>query len=197
MNAIHRLVEQHAASAGDSRAIVDGANVLTYRELNALGNAVARHLMAAGFRRRGHANICLPLGGHLAAALLGVLKAGGSYTWFEPTNHRTVRQLSIGAGFGVDASSFTEVDLADAFTDRNPGPNLPILTRSSDIACVLADEDGCPSVMVPHETIVSLAANHPEQGRWVGEAGAFDLWVGLIAGRTVSVSAPLSDAAAA
>ena len=197
MNSIHRLVEQQVAVSGDRTAIVDGDSVLTYRELNALGNAVARHLMAAGFRRGGHANICLPLGGHLAAALLGVLKAGGSYSWIEPARRTATAGLTIGAGCHVGARAFMPVDIAPAFADRQPRPNLPILTRSSDIACVLADDDGLPAVMVPHETVVSLAASHPFQGHWVGEAGAFDLWVGLIAGLPVSVSASVPNAAAA
>ena len=197
MNSIHRLVEQQAAVAGDSTAIVDGDTVLTYRELNALGNAVARHLMAEGFRRGGHANICLPLGGHLAAALLGVLKAGGSYSWIEPARGTATSGLTIGAGCHVGRQAFSPVDIDAAFTDRQPRPNLPILTRSSDIACVLADDDGSPAVMVPHETVVSLAEDHPFEGQWVGEAGAFDLWVGLIAGRPVSVNPSVPNAAAA
>lgn len=192
-------MEQQAATAGDTLAIVDGSRTLTYRELNVMGNAIARHLMSAGFRRGGHANICLPRGGHLAAALLGVLKAGGSYSWFDPSvNQQVPRGMSFAPGCHVPANRFVPVDLDAALQDRQPRPNLPILTRSSDIACVLADDEGSPAVMVPHESIVSLARSQTlHVGDWIGEAGAFDLWVGLMAGLAVAVVESLPDAAAA
>ncbi len=108
------------------------------------------------------------------------------------------RGLSIASGCHVPADTFVPVAFDAALQDRQLRPNLPILTRSSDIACVLADDDGSPAVMVPHETVLSLAENgSPHMGRWVGEAGAFDLWVGLMAGLTVAVAGAMPDAAAA
>ena len=49
--AVHRIIEANAAKSGDLPAIADTHITLSYRELNLRANAVARHLMANGFRR--------------------------------------------------------------------------------------------------------------------------------------------------
>ena len=49
--AIHRLVEHRAAAGGEVLAYVDDSRTLTYGDLNMRANAVARALMASGFRR--------------------------------------------------------------------------------------------------------------------------------------------------
>jgi non-ribosomal peptide synthetase component E (peptide arylation enzyme) len=41
--AVHRIIEAHAARYGDSPAISDTRNTLSYRELNQQANIVARH----------------------------------------------------------------------------------------------------------------------------------------------------------
>jgi len=77
--AVHRIIEAHAARSGDSAAISDHQITLSYRELNQRANAVARHLIAHGFRRGGIATLCLPRCAETAIVLLGILKAGGTY----------------------------------------------------------------------------------------------------------------------
>ena len=133
----------------------------------------------------------MPRSGDLAIVLLAVLKAGGSYTWFDPASAPDGYPpgLSIGGGRHGREDQFLSLDVSRLLADHaQPNPNLPIVTRGSDIACVLPDTDGAPAVLVPHATITSLMkvpARHV--GRWAGEVGALDLWVGLMSGATVSV----------
>lgn len=75
-------------------------------------------------------------------------------------------------------------------------PNLPVLTRGSDTACILQHADG--AVMVPHATIAALR----EQGAtaaaaWQGNAGSFDLWVALMNGAMLTVGEEEAAAVAA
>ena len=58
--AIHRIIEDRAATHGDLIAINDSGLSLSYRELNRRANCVARHLIAHGFRRGGVATLRLP-----------------------------------------------------------------------------------------------------------------------------------------
>ena len=76
-------------------------------------------------------------------------------------------------------------------------PNLPILTRGSDVACVLRDQDGTPALLVPHATITALPQRQvPTSVRWSGESGALDLWVALMTGATIMRSEAHQTAAA-
>jgi non-ribosomal peptide synthetase component F len=188
---IHRLVEQHAATVGRRAAIVNGRDAVSYRDLNQRANVVARHLIASGFRRGSHALVRMPRGIDLAVVLLGVLKAGGSYSWLEPTASASTcpAGVSIATGRHGPEDEYLMVNVAPVLADpAQPSPNLPILTRGSDIACVLSDADGSAAVLVPHATVASLSARPgPQVAPWVGEAGALDLWAGLMTGGTVIV----------
>ena len=79
-----------------------------------------------------------------------------------------------------------------------PAPNLPIVTRPDDLACVLPQHNGLPGVLVPHATITALQSHpFPDRAVWSGDAGALDVWLPLMAGGTVIVGAPSPQTAAA
>jgi hypothetical protein len=190
--AVHRIIEARAARYGDSPAISDPRNTLSYRELNQRANVIARHLMAHGFKRGRLATVCLPRSADTAIVLLGVLKAGGTYTLLDPA--LAAGQWAYGVSFAEksegDEMRYRTVDIAPAL--RQPAlssPNLPIVARESDVACVIPDRDGSPLVAVPHATIMSLQQRPvPPLAEWSGEAGALDLWAALMNGATVMLT---------
>ncbi|HEX7240374.1 MAG TPA: amino acid adenylation domain-containing protein, partial [Longimicrobiaceae bacterium] len=76
---VHRGFEAQAARTPDSPA-VDGAGLpLTYAELNARANRLARRLRALGVGTGTRVGVCLERTPELVTALLAVLKAGGAY----------------------------------------------------------------------------------------------------------------------
>lgn len=163
-------------------AVVGASTCLSYRELNARANALARALIGVRFRRGAHAVIEMERSPELAIALLAVLKAGGAYSWLESEGAATLRTG------GIDPIALAPLMSAPVVTS----PNLPILTRSDEPACVLPDSRGALSITVSHGMII--AGERPGQGR-SHEAGAFDLWMGLMSGATVSAVAPVREAA--
>lgn len=192
--AIHRVFEFQAAAQPDTAAVNDGTQCLTYRELNQRANTLARRLSESGLTRGAVAIVRMERGVDLATVLLAVLKAGAAYTWVEPGSPD---DLNLPTSFGVAPrradgdQPYLAIDIRGALADckSRPGPNLPIHTRGSDIACVLPDHDGQPHVLVPHATITALPASS-RNGEWTSEPGAFDLWLGLMSGATVSLNAP-------
>lgn len=185
---VHRLVELHAATRGDRTALDHDGTRLTYRELNVRANAVARQLLDAGFRRGGHLRVSTDQGLELATTLLAVLKAGGAYTWHAPD------ELPWHAGFAAtphdDFAHYKPIDLGALLQQPSrTSPNLPVLTRPSDIACVLPS--GERSILVPHSTIAGLRSEGGTSTRaWEGDPNTFDLWAGLMSGCTLSVTTP-------
>jgi non-ribosomal peptide synthetase component F len=193
---IHRVIELHAATRGDLVAIAGPNRDCSYRELNYGANALARHLMASGFRRGRHARVTMPRGIDLATALLAILKAGGSYSWSDPERDQDCigssepHGVSIETGVDGAETRYLYLDVRRLLAERvSSCPNLPIVTRHTDIACVL-HQSGAAAVMVPHATITALrarAVTHPT--RWTGEPGAFALWMALMAGTTALLDA--------
>ena len=200
--AVHRIIEQRAATQGNLTAISAARESLTYRELNQRANAAARHLIANGFRRGSLATVRLPRSPETAVVLLGILKAGGTYALIDDErggNESGPPGVSFAEKVDGDERRLLAVDMTGAL--QRPAQscaNLPILTRGSDVACVLPDRDGAPAVLVPHETITSLQ-NRPvfRFAQWTGESGALDLWIALMTGATVTLGSESLQSAAA
>jgi len=200
--AVHRIIEQRAATQGNLTAISAARESLTYRELNQRANAVARHLIANGFRRGSLATVRLPRSPETAVVLLGVLKAGGTYALIDDERgggESWPPGVSFVDKIDGDELRFLAIDMSGALQQPAQScANLPILTRGSDVACVLPDHDGAPLVLVPHETIMSLQ-NRPvlRFAQWTDEPGALDLWVALMTGATVTLGSRTLQSAAA
>ena len=198
--AVHRVIEANAAKYGDAPAISDQQITLSYRELNLRANAVARHLIAGGFRRGGLATVCLPRSAETAIVLLGILKAGGTCVLIDcdAADAQWPRGVSFSDKTEGDEIRYRIVDLAPALAQLpQSSANLPIVSRDSDVACVIADDNGTPVLLVPHATILSLQRRAASPfAEWSGEAGALDLWAGLMSGATVMLSGPALRSAA-
>jgi amino acid adenylation domain-containing protein len=81
---IHELFEQQAASVPQAVAVTHGARSLTYRELNAQANQLARYLRSRGIGPDQLVGICLDRSVEMLIGLLAVLKAGGAYIPLDP-----------------------------------------------------------------------------------------------------------------
>ena len=81
---IHELFEKQAASTPDTAAIVYGRTVLSYAELNAKANRLARFLRARGIGPEQLVCLCLERGPELIAAIIAIWKAGAGYVPLDP-----------------------------------------------------------------------------------------------------------------
>lgn len=185
----------------DAIAVVDGSDLATYRELNQRANALARHLSFSGLTRGALAFVRMPRGADLAVVLLGILKAGACYVWLEPGtphDHALPSKLCIRRRSSSDEEEYLAIDIDRALreTASGAGPNLPVLTRGPEVACVLTDHTGRPNVLVPHATIAALPRTRTLLQTWEGSAGALDLWIALMSGTTLSVRRTPATAAA-
>ncbi|PBC75691.1 amino acid adenylation domain-containing protein [Streptomyces sp. TLI_235] len=113
---VHGLFEEQAVRAPDAPALVCGDVRLTYGELDARANRLARHLAALGLGPGRFAAVALGRGTELITALLAVLKTGAAYVPVEPTGpDRTIRHvLADAAPSVVVTEEVHRVRLADA-----------------------------------------------------------------------------------
>jgi amino acid adenylation domain-containing protein len=81
---LHHLLRDSAARSPERPAVADGGLTLTYAELDALSNQVARALLAQGVAPGDRVGILARKSAVSAVALFGVLKAGACYVPLDP-----------------------------------------------------------------------------------------------------------------
>ncbi|HKV12553.1 MAG TPA: amino acid adenylation domain-containing protein, partial [Thermoanaerobaculia bacterium] len=82
---LHRWIERQAALTPDATAVVGESESLTYRELDARANRLARRLRRLGVRVDDPVAICADRSPALIVGLLAILKAGGAYLPLDPS----------------------------------------------------------------------------------------------------------------
>jgi amino acid adenylation domain-containing protein len=81
---LHELFAEHAARTPDAIAVTSDAEAITYGELDARTNRLARHLRALGVGPDARVALCLQRSPAMTVALLAVMRAGGAYVPLDP-----------------------------------------------------------------------------------------------------------------
>ena len=92
---VHHLIAETAAARPDATALVCGEASLTYAELDARANRLARHLKSSGVGRDTTVGLSLERSLDLVVGALGILKAGGAYVPMDPAYPRDRRGFMI------------------------------------------------------------------------------------------------------
>ncbi|HET7233244.1 MAG TPA: amino acid adenylation domain-containing protein [Longimicrobium sp.] len=81
---IHRVVAGQAARTPDTVALVHGGERMTYAQMDAAANRLARRLISRGVRPETRVGVVAERGMGIVIAVLGVLKAGGAFVPLDP-----------------------------------------------------------------------------------------------------------------
>ncbi|HST60364.1 MAG TPA: amino acid adenylation domain-containing protein, partial [Longimicrobium sp.] len=82
---IHELIADQAARTPDAVAVVFADDALTYAELDARANRLARHLVSLGAGPEARVGICVDRSAQMMVAMLAVLKSGAAYLPLDPS----------------------------------------------------------------------------------------------------------------
>ena len=110
---IHGLFAAQALRHPNDVALIAGEEGLTFSELNARANQIARFLRRRGVRPEVRVAICLERSIDMIAGLLGILKAGGAYVPLEP--HYPAERISFIIENSEAAFVLTQSSLANEF----------------------------------------------------------------------------------
>jgi fengycin family lipopeptide synthetase B len=80
----YRQIIAQCAKTPDAVAVIETSRSLTYAQLHAQSNRLARLLRAQGVGRGSFVGLMMPRGIDLVVAILGILKAGGAYVPLDP-----------------------------------------------------------------------------------------------------------------
>ncbi|QUE90944.1 non-ribosomal peptide synthase/polyketide synthase [Pseudomonas sp. SCA2728.1_7] len=81
---LHGLFEAQVARTPQAPAVLAGEQRLSYAELDAKANQLARHLRGLGVQADSRVAICVERGLDMVVGLLAILKAGGGYVPLDP-----------------------------------------------------------------------------------------------------------------
>ena len=167
---VHHRFEEQAERTPEAVAVMFGAQMLTYRDLNRRASQLAQNLSAMGVAPGVLVGVCLHRSLEMVVSLLGVLKAGGAYVPLDPdyparrlqhmVNDSRIAQVICSpdlterlSGFDGQIIDPTRLESTEPKTQRSaPSSGEPL-------AYVLytSGSTGTPKgVMVPHRAL----ANH-------------------------------------
>jgi len=130
----HELFEQRARARPDDIAALHADRQLTYGELNARANQVARALLARGLAREGVVGVMTERNLDWLTAVLAVFKAGGAYLPIEP-HFPAERVARMKARAGCDLV-LTESSIQAACADGHPDSDLNLPVTSDQLAYI-------------------------------------------------------------
>ncbi|HMB54186.1 MAG TPA: amino acid adenylation domain-containing protein, partial [Thermoanaerobaculia bacterium] len=202
-------------------ALADGAvRTMTYGELDAASDRLARRLVASGVGRGDAVAVCVPRSPRMVAAILAVLKAGGFYVPLDaayPVERLEFMLRDSGARLLVEVSAETpdlpagEIARLDLGADEGeagwqladaPGVELPTL-GADDLAYVMytSGSTGTPKgVEIVHRNVVRLVCGDfadtgcdetwPHFAPAAFDASTIELWSPLANGGRLALAPP-------
>ncbi|MFI6041549.1 non-ribosomal peptide synthase/polyketide synthase [Nocardia sp. NPDC051321] len=206
------LFQAQVARTPDAVAVICADTEVTYRELDARSNGLARELISRGVGPDRVVAVALPRSAELIVALLGVLKAGGAYLPIDPgyPSDRVAFVLADAAPVVVVTDSATAKVLPDTViahlridtTDIGDVAALDRVNavRPQNLAYVIytSGSTGIPKgVGITHRNVVNLVAQAWAAGSEdrvlvhssvAFDASTYEIWPALCGGATLVVA---------
>ncbi|MET9675453.1 amino acid adenylation domain-containing protein [Streptomyces sp. NPDC006482] len=167
--------EEQVRLHADRPALIDAAGTVTYAELNASANHLARELRDGGLGRGAMAGILLERGIPFATALLAVLKTGAGHVLLDPDfPEERLRSAATDAGITHLVTTPALAARADGpwtvtHAGRRPGPDavaddLGVPISPDDPACLMftSGSTGRPkAILSSHRNLVATLIGQP------------------------------------
>ncbi|MEE8584520.1 MAG: amino acid adenylation domain-containing protein, partial [Acidobacteriota bacterium] len=181
----HHLFEAQSERTPDSIALLSAGQALSYQELNWRANRIAGQLRRLGVGPDERAALCLQRSPDMAAAVLGVLKAGGAYMPLDPSypsrrlafmlrdsrstvllaDESSLRNLPA---LKVPGQQLLNCSWAAAGSGKEANPEIPVHPHNVAYVIYTSGSTGRPKgVAMRHEALANLIA-------WQRTAEGFD-----------------------
>ncbi|MGJ6966041.1 AMP-binding protein [Streptosporangium sp. G11] len=194
MDTVHTLFERKASEAPDRTALVSGAVLFTYQDLDARANGLARSLLRRGVGPETLVPLRLDRSPDLLVALLAVCKAGGAAVLLDPGwPEDRVAAVLDGAPVVIDGPLDAEPSAES--------PGIPVHEDQLAYAVHTSGSTGRPKLVgVTHRAIAHRVATHTEAYRitpadrssWLAppasSVSVVELWPYLCSGASVHVA---------
>ena len=153
----HEVVRRQAALTPDATAVACGEVSLTFAELDATANRLARRLRAAGAGQDRVVGLRLSRSADVVVAVLGVLKAGAAYLPIDPGLPAERVEFLL-----ADADPVLVLDdLGDLSAYPAEDPEVPVRAGHAAYVIYTSGSTGRPKgVVVDHGNLAALLHDH-------------------------------------
>jgi amino acid adenylation domain-containing protein len=214
---IHEVFREQAARAPEAVALVQDDRQLTYCELDAWSDRVARRLIRDGAKAGDRVGVCLDRSPELVAAFLGILKAGCAYVPLArdyPVDRLTfmledagLKTVIADSGWpeGLQNESVQVIDCSENTTSTDdegqPAPQVGVAATDAAYVIYTSGSTGRPKgTVIPHRGVVRLVKGQdyadfgPEQRYLLlaspsFDASTFEIWAPLLNGGSAAIYA--------
>jgi amino acid adenylation domain-containing protein len=211
---IPELVEESVAKTPNAPAISYGGVTMTYAELNAKANQVARRLQTEGIARGGFVGLLMEPSCESVVAMLGILKTGAAYVPLDPAYPQdrlefmlqdagakiTIAHQHLAKLISDGQTQFIFLDSTFKSMSSEKADNIRAKIEPLDIAYVIytSGSTGVPKgLCVAHRSVVRLVRNtdyvdiQPSDVIAQGssqsfDASIFEIWGALMNGAKVA-----------
>jgi len=176
---LHERFEQQVRRTPRATAVMWEEQSLSYQQLNARANQLARHLRGQGVQREQVVGLCLERSVDLLVGMLGILKAGGAYVPLDPGYPvERLQYMLEQAGvqvvvteqqwqtlFAQESRRLVCLDVEQEVLQRYESSDVQIPTDPEQLAYVIytSGSTGRPKgVMISHQSVVNLVAGLTE-----------------------------------
>ncbi len=156
------LFAAQAARSPRATAVVCGGESLTYGELEARANQLARALLRRGLRPEQPVGVAFERSPSLVVALLGIVKAGGAYVPLDPALPAERLDYLCADALGERPQVVTEQRLAGRF------PRSAVFCLDGEEAALGAEEPTAPVVPIDVENLAYVIYTSGSTGQAKG-----------------------------
>ncbi|WP_373994908.1 amino acid adenylation domain-containing protein, partial [Duganella sp. HH105] len=161
---LHELFERQVLAAPQQVALVYEDEQLTYAELNARANRLARHLRTLGVGPDVLVGVCTERSLEMVVGLMGVLKAGGAYVPLDPSY--PADRLAYMLEDAAPAVLLTQQRLLSVL----PASEAPVFLLDADAASLDACDATNPSNLTSARNLAYVIYTSGSTGRPKGAA---------------------------
>ncbi|HEX5886575.1 MAG TPA: amino acid adenylation domain-containing protein, partial [Pyrinomonadaceae bacterium] len=177
---LHLLFESQAAQTPLAPALAFDQTTLSYTELNRRANQLGHYLQSLGLRPEVIVGVCLPRSIEMVVALLGILKAGGTYLPLDPAypsqrlsfmvRDSKMRILLTQSGLWEQPQAedvqvvYLDAELDHIAEEKTDNPRIEVSTENLAYVIYTSGSTGTPKgVQIPHAALTNLLLSMSRQ----------------------------------
>jgi surfactin family lipopeptide synthetase A len=156
---VHQLFEGQVERTPDALALVFEDVELTYRELNARANRLARYLRQLGVGPEVLVALCMERSLEMVVGLLGILKAGGAYVPLDPT------YPSERLSFMLEDARVSVLLTQQRLATQLPTHGVNVVCLDADVTELMQQSDANPIPMAASDNLAYVIYTSGSTGR--------------------------------